>query len=303
MPDPIDISSLAQGPQPPQEPLQEPQPVVEPPPPPPAEPYTLKYRGEERQVPREIVDSFAPYLGTKPEGVVNMLQRAQEANRIWNENLRLQQERDALMQELEASRQNRMGGFQPPQPAPQQQPQFQYPMPQPQYQQAQDDPIALIQGLARMQQMTHGEIQELKTTLRQEQETMRQQAEEMANAQLAQEIESTADRFLSEHNKNRRDPISKEEFLQEVALSGGSNRYVPIERAMDRAWRVITYDERGTDAQQELKTRLRAPNAQVVIPAPTAAPAPAVDKRTELEKQLAGLTVGQAIDYLPDARR
>ena len=301
MPEPIDVTQFAQGDglQPPQEP-QEPQPAPEPQPP--SDPYKIKYRGEEREVPRELVDNFAPYLGTNPTGVINLLQRGREADRIWNENTRLQQE-------IEALRQERMGGFQAPAPAPYQQPQYQPPQPQyapPPYglqQPAQDDPIALINSLAQMQRMTHQEIQELRTTLKNEQESMRQQAQEQRENQQAREIDSMAEHFLLEHNKNRREQITKEEFLQEVSLSGGSNSYVPLDRAFDRAWRQITWDERGEAAQRDLMEKLRDPKAQVVVPGAPSSQTPAIDKRSEAEKALAGLTWGQAIEYIPEARR
>ena len=303
MPNPEDISQLAppEGAQETQvEETKQPEiPIAQ------TDPYRIKYRGEEREVPRDLVDNFAPYLGTNPTGVVNLLQRAQEANRIWNENVRLQQERDSLMQELEAARQARMGGFQPPQAQPT------YAPPTPQYatppyglqQPAQDDPMAILMAQQQMLRQMQQDFQGLRSTLSAEQERLKEQAQEQALDQQTREIDAMAERFLGEHNKGRKEQITKDEFIQEVMLSGGSNRYVPLERAFDRAWRIITYDERGETAQRQMMDKLRDPRAQVIVPGASPAQPPTADKRSDAEKALAGMTWGQGIEFIPEARR
>ena len=262
-----------------QQPVETPQPAPEP------EPYRFKYRGEEREVPREKVDGFAEVLGTTPQGVINLLQRAREADRIYAD-------RDRLAQELEAERQ-RNRGYQPPAPQPYSQPQY---PPTPAYTPPQDapDPIAILQNLQR-------QVNEIKELTMHERQQFMSQFKEQQEIREAQRIESIADQFLQDHNKGRKNPVSREEFLEEIQLSGLHMSPLPMERVFDRAWRLITYDEAAPAAQKQIMDQLRDPRAKVVVPGasnvtPTA-PAP-----QGLEGQFGDMKWGDMIQNLPERR-
>lgn len=287
MPDPVNPQPEIQLPEGVQ---QETQPEA--PPQPETEPYRFKYRGEERELPKDIVESFAGVLNTTPQGVVNLLQRSREADRIYAEKARLQEERDAYLQELEALRQQRMG-YQPPQP--------QYaPPPQPQYQQpdGQVDPIAMLQQINR-------ELREWKETAHREREELVQRLSQQTEIERAQRIEGMAENFLEERNKGRKSPINMDEFLAEVEISGGAAPWLPLERAFDRAWRIMTYDEAAPQAQSDLLKELRKPTAKVVIPGAGTAGGPATQPQSTLEKlegQLGDMKWGEIVPHIPERR-
>lgn len=285
MPDPVNPQPEIQLPEGVQ---QEAQPEV--PPQPETEPYRFKYRGEERELPKDIVESFAGVLNTTPQGVVNLLQRSREADRIYAEKARLQEERDAYLQELEALRQQRMG-YQPPQP--------QY-APPPQYQQpdGQVDPIAMLQQINR-------ELREWKETSAKEREELVQRLNAQTEIERAQRIEGMAEQFLDERNKGRKSPIGVDDFLAEVEISGGAAPWLPLERAFDRAWRIMTYDEAGPQAEKRVLEELRKPTAKVVIPGAGQSSGSASPQQSSLEKleaQLGDMKWGEVVPHIPERR-
>lgn len=279
-----------------------PEPAPEPAPQPePQEFYEVKYRGEVQQAPKPYVEGLAQALGTTPDGVINAIQRAREADRIARQNSRLEAELEALRQQQAGQYQERMGGGAPPppvyQPAPPAYNPYALPQPyQPQAQPGQMDPLVMLQEMYRTQQAQTQELQEFKQmTAWQIQQAQAQQEQNLTNQQAAQ-IEAQAERYLADKNKGRKEPIELQDFLDEVELSGGLNRHVPLEAAFDRAHTWMTRDEIASTAQADLQARLRAPNARVIVPA-----APAVNPQPvqKPEDMLGGLRLSDVIDYIP----
>lgn len=295
--EPVDIPQLEGQTPLPEGPQQEPQPVPVPEPQPQPSPYRLRYRGEEREVPREPIDALAPALGTTPEGIINYLQRAREADRISRRNSQLEAELDELRQSRAAQYQERMGGGQAPPPSAA--PPYQPPYAPPQ-QYAQDDPVALLQALRAEQGQLIREQREFIDASRRDQAAREEATQQFQQTQQAMQIAAQAERFLAEANKGRKEAIELDDFMGEVELSGGSNRYVPLEQAFQRALTWMTRDELVSHTQSELMSQLRNPQAKVVIPsAPSAAPA------AKPANPLDGMTWGQALDLgaIPEARR
>ena len=113
--------------------------------------------------------------------------------------------------------------------------------------------------------------------------------------------ESAAGRFLSVKNEGRKKPVSTEDLIEEVRISGLHLGSLPPERIFEKAWRNITYDEAGQTAEQKLMTRLRDPAAKVVIPgAPSTQPAPASQKPKEPD--FGNLRMSEVIENIPMSR-
>lgn len=261
----------------PQEPV-----APEPEPQPQPEPFRLKYRGEERELPYEPVTGLAQALDTTPEGVINALQRAREADRIARENIAYRQRIEELENQARgATYQERMGGGQAPQPRgyrEQHQPQHQYPQ---QHEPDVDDPIALLKAMRQELNMTQRQFNEFIEAARQEQEVREQQRQEAIVLQHGQQLTSQMERFLNEKNHGRREPIDIREFAEEVALSGGVNPHVPIEHAMERAWLWMTRDEQFQRARNEAIDALKQPRAVVTVPGTRSSGTPAAKPQSD----------------------
>jgi hypothetical protein len=133
------------------------------------------------------------------------------------------------------------------------------------------------------------------------QERFEQQQAQVYKQQQAQEINSQLQRFLSEKNKGRKEPIDVEDFAAEVTLMGGSNPYMPLDQAAERAWLWMTRDEREQQARSETLDRLQNRRAVVTVPgrgASVAAPPPA----PTAADQLGGMTVEQMREFFPERR-
>lgn len=296
MSDPIDISQLV-PPEPGAAPEGQPQAAPEPAP---EEFYEIKYRGEVRQVPKSTIDAIAPALETTPEGVINAFQRAREADRISREKIRLEQELERLRQQNGAEYQERMGGGQapPPQFAPQYAPQQPYQYAPPPYQQQQEeDPMAFLRRLEQGVAATQQQVNQFMQMASIQQQQVEQERRDVIAYQHAQQIEAQAERYLSEKNKGRREPIDVEDFKAEMELSGGLNPRIPLEDVMERAYSWLTRDEVFHTAQADINAKLRDPRAKVIVPAAPTAPAPP----PTLEQQIGGLKLGDIMDYIPKA--
>lgn len=278
-------------------------PQGEPPPTPEPEPQPetdvlIRFRGEDVPVPQAGLEALAAALKTTPERAATRLQTMMESNHAWNEAEKQKQRADALEQQWqEHLRRQPVQLFAPPQPQyvppPAYPPPNGYP-PQP-YQQpgVQPDPIALIEA-------TRAEVARMSQTMDQREKAWEQRRNEEAARQDAAQWESAADRFLADKNKGRKTPVRAEELLEEVRLSGMHLSNMAPERIFDKAWRVMTYDDAGQTATQDLMTRLRAPTAKVVIPgAPSNTPPPASKPK---EPDFGGLLMKDIIENIPITR-
>jgi hypothetical protein len=297
MPDPIEVPL-------PPEAEGQPQEAIEAPPEqqPQEEFVNARYRGEEVPLPSAAVDVLAQALKTTREGAVNWVQRNMDANRAWNEAERFRQQSDAYYQELESLRQR--GGQQPQQPPPYQPPYAPPPQyPQQPVQGAEDDPISLLKLTARqIQQLTQNQDQ-MRQDWQRERDRMKAEYEERQTTEEQARVMAYGEEFVTEKNKTRKNPIPLRDLLEEVQISGLHRSGLPWERIFDKAYRVLTYEEAGETAQQNLMQRLRAPDARVIIPgAPASQPAPK-DNRSEAEKAIGDMKWGQAVEFIPEARR
>lgn len=289
-----DLSQLLPGEGEPQQPAVEQQPEPQP------EPYRLKYRGEEREIPHDPVNGLAEALGTTPEGVINALQRAREADRIARENIRIQQELEEIrsQQQQAAQYQERLGGGQAPQPRSYQpqyrEPQYQQPQPQP----GDEDPIAMLRELRQGLNMTQRQFSEFIEAQQQMAAANERAREEAMALQHGQQIQSQLERYLHEKNNGRREPIDLNEFAEEVYLSGGGNRHVPIEHAMERAWLWMTRDEQFQAARNETLEKLQNKRAVVTIPGARGSGAPAPSSRAS-DSPLGDTNVLSILDSIP----
>jgi len=282
---------------------QQPEPTApEPQPEPQPEPYRLKYRGEEREIPPDPVNGLAEALGTTPEGVINALQRAREADRIFRENIAYKQQ-IAEQQAQAAQYQERLGGGQAP-PVRQQPYAPQYQPPPPQYQAPppgqDEDAFVYLRRIDQGYQQTQRQLQDFIQWQQDHQQRLEQQQMQVYQQQQAAEINSQLARFLTDKNKGRREQIELEDFAQEVMLSGGSNPHMPLDQAAERAWAFLTRDEQIQQARSETIDRLQQRRAVVTVPGRTAAaPPPPAPSAAD---QLGGMTVEQMREFFPERR-
>lgn len=263
-------------------------PQEETPQPPPPSDILVRYRGEEIPIPAEGIEALAKAFNTTPERTVSWVQMQMDANRAWNEAERHKQRADTLEEQWQRHLQNQRqpepqyggnGYTQPPNYAP---PPTYYAPPgapgpgyNPPYPPAQDDPIQLLHA-------TRQEIQQMRRDWQEEQKRFHEAQQRQALEQDQARWDAAADRFLEERNKGRKKPVTRDELLGEVQLSGMHLSPLPPERIFDKAWRVVTYDDAGPAAQAELMRRLKEPTARVTIPgAPTNQPPPASQKPKE----------------------
>ncbi len=290
-----DVSQLLPG-EGPVEPVAEPvaaEPEPEPQPTP--DPFRLKYRGEERELPYEAVAGMAAALDTTPEGVINALQRAREADRISRRNIQLEQEAAQRQQQYQAPAPEPRYAPPPPQYQPQQ---YQGYPPAPQ---ADDDPIAMLRNLQRELGMTRTEFSEFKQAAQQQQQALEAQRQQAVEQQWIQQTDAQIERYLFDKNQGRKEKLELEDFKQEIVLNGGLNRYMPLEQAMERAFSWMTRDEQLQMARNDEMAKLRQPRAKVTVPGNTGGAAAPVAPPTA-EQQIGGMTIEQMREYFPERR-
>jgi hypothetical protein len=299
VPDPIEIPQVPEGSQglePQVEQVVEPQPQED--------SISVRYRGEERALPAAGVDTLAQALGTTREGAVNWIQRNMDANRAWNEAEKHRQHAEELDSRWQDHLATQGGQYQrqftQPQPTPP--PQYQQPTytPPPQ---AEEDPIQMLRAIRSENQRILQANEAMTKAWEAERDRMKAEYETRQTHEELARVNSAADDYIKQHNDGGKIRISKDDLLSEVQISGLHMSRLPWERIFDKAWRVLTYDDAGQTAQQNLMQRLRAPDAKVIIPgAPASQPAP-VEKRSDAERLLAGMSTRDAIELMPEVRR
>ena len=252
----------------------------------------FKVRGLQREIPSQEAERFAGYLGWKPDALVNRLQMATDAERIYGQLKRdreeFEQERQAFtaaQQQNEADRAARFQGRQQPQ-------------------ETDEDPIAYLRQIPRIlerQEKIERQMQEERVAFAKELHRDREQ-------QINQEIHGAYDSFIeSKRSKNGKAPVYDLDTLVETAeFLGIDTVKAPVPRILEAAYRYLAAEELPQQAVEEQMRKLRDPRAAVVVPgSPSTQPVVPQqgDERTRLAEQLSGLKWGETVQFIPEIRR
>ena len=276
-----------QQPQP--EPTPEPEPV---------ETVTWKVRGEERQIPVDRLDSLAEAMGTTRETALMYLQTGKDAGGVYRE-LR---ERERELAQREAEIAQRAAQFQ--QPSQPQRPAYG----QPTHQQVQqnglpDDPLDLLRWQAEQIRILQERMEQGFRATEEQQKLFAETVEAERRRVDSEQIDSAFKRLV-EQKKQAGLPVPDWDVLEQELLDSGlaQNKRLPWDKAFERAYRNVYFDDVQRTAERKATDRLRDPKATITVTGgsggaakPAAAPNAA--------DQLGGLTWGQGLDFIPESRR
>ena len=262
------------------------------------ETVTFKVRGEERQIPADRLDSLAEAMGVSRDATLMWLQTGKDAGSHYQE-LRAQArelaqkeaELNNLYQRIEQERQQRQG-FSTPAPISPMQPNG---LP--------DDPVELLRWQANFMRQFHEDINKRFAGFDEWRQSFQQERLQEQQRRESAAIESSFQRLLDEKKKSNL-PAPEWEIIERELMETGmaANRNITWEKAMERAYRNVYFDDYGRIAERRAMEKLRDPKATVTIAGGGSA-APRPPQTPTAEQQLSGLTVGEASQFLPDARR
>jgi hypothetical protein len=274
-----------------------PQPEIAPEPEP-VETVTWKVRGEERQIPADRLDALAESMGTTRETALMYLQTGKDAGNHYVE--LKQRERELAMREAELNQ--RATQYQQPQ-----QPQR---YGQPTHQQVQqpqggmpDDPIDLLRWQAQQIQALQERMDQGFRATEEQRRMFEQTMEQERNRIESTQIES-AFNHLIESKKQAGLPIPDRETIEREMIESGLvyNKALPWEKAFERAYKNVYFDDYGRQAERKAMDRLRDPKATITVTGGSGGAAkPAAPPSAE--QTLGSMTWGQAIEGIPEARR
>lgn len=240
-----------------------------------------------RSVPAGIARQFAEALGEDPEQFLNraplMYRYNSDMSRQGRENALLRQQ----LAQYQAAQITPM--------APQQRPGAQAPPQQQQYDPASDPVNYLAHRFETRQEALERKFDAF---IQAQQESVRMQQAEREEETYKAAYKTWSTKKKGEGYKN---VPSFEEIDQLAAdLELGMTR-IPYETAFEVAWNVYFGDQVASTAQKTAVDKLRDPKAKIVVPG--AQPAPRPQAAPNAADQLAGLTWGQAQEFIPETRR
>lgn len=261
----------------PEQPLQaEPAPETE-------EVITLRFKGEEKHVPKHLISELAERIGADEYTTIMRVQKMWDADRVYRDTEREREEwgrkeaeYNARMQALEAERQRQYG-----------QPQRQQPV-------ADDDPIAILRNLQQrfdtVQQAWESEREQYKAAL----------AEQFQADQAAQ-VQAAYDQLVEKVKSDpRKLPVIPFEDLEREAVESGlaSNRRLSWGQVLERSYRNLAWDYVPRAVEKSTLDKLRDPKASITVPGGRSAPPAPPPSANPLE----GMKWGDVIDSIPRAR-
>ena len=260
----------------------------------PVETVTFKVRGEERQIPADRLDSLAESIGVSRDAALMWLQTGKDAGSHYNE-LR-QRERELATREAEYQHR---ASQPPPQP---QAPQYGQPYQTQQQNGFPDDPIDLLRWQAQQIQMLQERMEHGFRATEEQQKMFAETVQQERNRIESTQIES-AFKHLVDTKKQAGMPVPDYETIEREMLESGmaQNRSLPWDKAFERAYRNVYFDDASRMAERKATDRLRDPKATITVAGGSggAAKPPAPPNAAD---QLGGMTWGQGLDFIPDKR-
>jgi hypothetical protein len=283
LPEEVNVPGLTGEPEvpeqiaPPAEP--EPQPETE-------EVIALRFKGEEHYVPKRLISELGQHLGADEYTSVMRLQKAWDADRIYNESQRQREDFErreadynARMQALEAERQQRYGT--PQRPA--QQP-------------AEDDPIAILRSLRE-------EFGSVKQAWETERAQLKAALEEQYKIDQGAQIQAAYNQMVEKIKADPRGlPVIPYEEIEREAIESGlaQNKRLSWNQVLERSYRNLAWDYVPRAVEKQTLENLRKPKATVTVPGGRSAPpAPKPPSPTDA---LAGMSLRDSIDLMPEKR-
>lgn len=275
------------------------QPEVEAPQEPQEEYVPLRFRGEERQVRKALIDELAQTLGGSEIAAANRVQQMWEADRVFQESKRKEQEWQRHLRDLEEQTTQRQqqieqewqkrlaqaqGGLSKPDP---------------------DDPVELLKLSVSEQRKLAEKIAAIEQRQEEERQHFAAMIEEQRQVEDSQRISAAYEGAKKEFTeKYKKIELPSEAEIEDYLLETGlaNNRRVPWERAFRIALRDLTYDQIPQLSSADTLDRLRNPQAKIVTPGSSGPAVKPVEKKTDLEAMIGDMKMGEVIPNLPSAR-
>jgi hypothetical protein len=266
----------------------------------PVETVTWKVRGEERQIPVDRLDSLAESMGTSRETALMYLQTGKDAGSHYQE-LKL---RERELAQREAELDQRANQYQPtPQRQPYGQPTHQQYQPQQQSNGLPDDPLDLLRWQAQQIQALQERMEHGFRATEEQQKMFAETVQQERNRIESTQIES-AFKHLVDTKKQAGMPVPDYETIEREMLESGmaQNRSLPWDKAFERAYRNVYFDDASRMAERKATDRLRDPKATITVAGGSGGAAKPAAPPTA-EQSLGSMTWGQAIEGIPESRR
>lgn len=260
----------------------------------------LRFRGEEKAVPKRLIDELAQSLGSDAATGAMRIQQSWDASRVYEETKQKEREWQRYLREQEREHEERL-----------QQLESQWQAKLSQYQQGPqkpdpDDPIELLKLSLSEQRRVMERIASIETRQDEERKHFAAMIEEQRQVEDGQRISGAYDGAKKEWaEKHPGVRLPSEEEIEGYLLDTGlaHNRRVPWERAFRIALRDLTYDQLPEISSAAALNRLRNPQAKIVTPGSSGPKAPAQPKPSDAESLVGEMSISDMREFAPPERR